>query len=204
MAGFATAVVLGLAARRWRVVVPLLAAAALLALSRVYLGHHHPTDVLAGAVLGIGMGLASYGLVVEQEPGLARWRWLLWPQVALIIVVSQVAYLGRLPLEILRLPYTDKVLHFVMFGSVVFWLNLWLGQRAPRRWAGMPVVVAVPFGLAVLEEGAQAFSSARSAGFDDLAADLAGMLLFWWLSELVLRRATAARHQLRVLNKNAL
>ena len=42
--------------------------------------------------------------------------------------------------------------------------------------------VALPFGLAVLEEGAQALSSVRSAGLDDLAADLAGMVVFWWMA----------------------
>jgi undecaprenyl-diphosphatase len=184
MAGFATAVVLGLAARHGRLWVALLAGATLLAGSRVYLGHHYPSDVLAGAVLGAGVGAASYGLLVERAPGLARWRWLLWPQVALIVVVSQVAYLGRLPLALLRLPYTDKVLHFLIFGSVVFWLNLWL---APRRIGPVPLAVGVPFGLAVLEEGAQAFSGWRTAGLDDLAADLAGMVLFWWLSQRLLR-----------------
>ena len=196
MAGFATAVVLGLAARRRWLWVPLLVAASLLALSRVYLGHHYPTDVLAGSVLGAGVGAASYGLLVERAPGIRRWRWLLWPQVALIIVISQVAYLGRLPLEILRLPYTDKVLHFVMFGSVVFWLNLWLGRTArPRRFGPVPLAVGVPFGLAVLEEGVQSFSAWRTAGLDDLAADLAGMLLFWWLSQWVLRRAASQLRQ---------
>jgi membrane-associated phospholipid phosphatase len=180
MAGFATAAVLGLAARRWRLAVLLVGGATLLGLSRVYLGHHYPSDVLAGAVLGAGVGAAAYGLLVERAPGVARWRWMLWIQLALIVLVSQVAYMGRLPLAWLRLPYTDKVLHFLMFGSVVFWLNLWL---PPRRLAGIPLAVAVPFGLAVLEEGAQSFSSWRSAGLDDLAADLAGMVLFWFLSE---------------------
>ncbi len=36
---------------------PLYAVAVLVAVSRVYLGVHHPSDVVAGAVLGAGMGL---------------------------------------------------------------------------------------------------------------------------------------------------
>jgi VanZ family protein len=105
--------------------------------------------------------------------------------------------MGRLPLAVLALPYTDKVLHFLMFGSVAFWLHLWWG---PRRLAGVPLAVAVPFGLAVLEEGAQSFSSLRSAGLDDLAADLAGMLLFWWLCQWLLRRLAAAHSVVPALN----
>lgn len=180
MAGFATATVLALSARRGRVAVPVFVGAALVAASRVYLGHHFPSDVLAGAVLGVGAGAAAHGLVLERGPARARWRWLVWLQAALIVVVSQVAYMGRLPLAVLTLPYTDKVLHFVMFGSVAFWLSLWLG---PRRLAGVPAAIALPFGLAALEEGAQALSSVRSAGLDDLAADLAGMVVFWWMGE---------------------
>jgi VanZ family protein len=190
MAGFATATVVALAARRGRVAVPAFAGAGLLAASRVYLGHHYPSDVFAGAVIGAGVGAAAYGVWASGAQGAARWRWLLWPQVALMVVVSQLAYMGRLPLALLRLPYTDKVLHFLLFGSVVVWLSLWLG---PRRLAGVPVAVALPFGLAVLEEGAQAFSRQRSAGLDDLAADLLGMVLFWWLGQRIERTSKEPR-----------
>jgi undecaprenyl-diphosphatase len=51
---FACATVLGLAIPRLRW--PLLALAALVALSRVYVGVHYPLDVLAGGVLGVVLG----------------------------------------------------------------------------------------------------------------------------------------------------
>ena len=42
--------------------VPLLILAALIALSRLYVGVHFPTDVLAGTVIGILLGLAATGI----------------------------------------------------------------------------------------------------------------------------------------------
>lgn len=53
---FACAGVLALAVPRLRV--PLYALAALIAFSRVYVGVHYPGDVIAGAVLGIGIAIA--------------------------------------------------------------------------------------------------------------------------------------------------
>jgi undecaprenyl-diphosphatase len=53
---FACATVLGAFAPSFRV--PLYVLAALIAWSRVYVGAHWPLDVLAGALLGIGVGLA--------------------------------------------------------------------------------------------------------------------------------------------------
>jgi undecaprenyl-diphosphatase len=53
---FACATVLALAVPRlaW----PLFALAALISFSRVYVGVHYPSDVLAGAVLGVGIAIA--------------------------------------------------------------------------------------------------------------------------------------------------
>jgi len=53
---FATAIAVGLVYPRLRV--PLLALAALVALSRIYLGMHYSTDVLVGTALGVTVGLA--------------------------------------------------------------------------------------------------------------------------------------------------
>ncbi|WP_270179659.1 phosphatase PAP2 family protein [Alkalihalobacillus sp. CinArs1] len=40
-------------------VIPLLAIAATVALSRIYLGHHYPSDVLVGIILGMGSAFIS-------------------------------------------------------------------------------------------------------------------------------------------------
>lgn len=63
---FACATVLALAAPRLRW--PLFALAALIAFSRVYVGVHYPLDVLAGAALGvlIGLGVRYVGAVIRR------------------------------------------------------------------------------------------------------------------------------------------
>jgi undecaprenyl-diphosphatase len=58
---FACAVVLGAAAPRLRLA--LLVLAALVAWSRVYVGVHYPLDVLAGAILGVAVGLCVRALL---------------------------------------------------------------------------------------------------------------------------------------------
>lgn len=65
---FAAAVAVGLVHPRLRR--PLLALAVLVALSRVYLGVHYVLDVLAGAALGAGVGVAAARAVraVVPEP----------------------------------------------------------------------------------------------------------------------------------------
>ena len=63
---FAAAVAVGLVHPRLRR--PLLAVAAVVALSRVYLGVHYVLDVLAGAVLGVAVGIAAARVVRAVAP----------------------------------------------------------------------------------------------------------------------------------------
>ena len=192
---FAAAVALLLAFRRWWLVPLALAAAALISLSRVYLGMHYPSDIFGGAVLGAAIGAASYGLLAAGARGPAAWRWLLWPQVALIVVASQIAYLGLLPGWLRAVPGYDKVLHFLLFGLAAFWLHAWL---AGRRWAWvgrLPVAVLLPFALAAADEFAQRWSPVRTFDLWDLASDLAGMVGFVALAGATLRLADGRQVQ---------
>ncbi len=189
-AAFGVATVISLSYQQWRWKITAITVATLITFSRVYLGHHFPSDIFGGAVLGVAVGTACYGLIVLPRPD---WRWLLWQQVAVVIIISQIAYMGLLPLHLMQWPMADKVMHFLLFGAVVFWLNLWLKGRTVQLgvWA-IPVAILVPLTIALVEEGAQSFSPIRSVDIFDLASDLAGMLFFWGLSYKVFRPVLAA------------
>lgn len=57
-AAFALATSYGLENKK--LLIPLTAGAVLIGLSRIYLGWHYPSDVLAGAAVGIGWGIAVH------------------------------------------------------------------------------------------------------------------------------------------------
>ena len=59
-AAFSVATSLSLVAPKWYVIVPAYAWAGTVAYSRMHLGVHYPTDVLAGAVIGAGSAWATH------------------------------------------------------------------------------------------------------------------------------------------------
>ncbi|MEG1751137.1 MAG: phosphatase PAP2 family protein [Raoultibacter sp.] len=65
MAAFAAATVLCFIPRKPLVKIAALAGAALIALSRLYLYVHYPSDVLAGMALGVACGLAAW-LIIQR------------------------------------------------------------------------------------------------------------------------------------------
>ena len=96
--------------------------------------------------------------------------WLVWPQIAVAILVTMMAYLNLTPVGLLEWPWADKVLHFLLFGAVAFGLNLWL---AGRRWqlfrVSLPIAIALPLLVALVDEGFQAWSPLRTADVTDEA-----------------------------------
>lgn len=185
-AAFALAALLGLMTRRPGVWAAGLTWAVLIAASRVYLGHHYPSDVLAGALLGACCGASCYGVYCRRNIG-----WLVWLQTATAVMATHMAYLGILPWRYLSWPYADKVMHALLLGSIGLWLNLALNNRSVLIGAWrVPVAIALPFGAALIEECIQATSPLRSFDAFDLACDLLGLLVAWWMTR---PRMVAAR-----------
>ncbi len=187
-AAFATVAVLVPASRRWWVMALAVLGALLICYSRLYLGHHFFSDLFGGAVLGAAVGASVYGLRHGGGSWLTRLQSLLWLQIAIVVIVTQMAYLGLNPTALLAWPFSDKVMHALLFGAVVFWLNLWLADRRVvyRGWS-VPIAILIPFLLAFVEEGLQALSPLRTTDVTDLLSDLLGMFGFWWLSNHLLR-----------------
>ncbi len=160
------------------------------AFTRLYLGMHYFSDVVAGTYLGIAVGVATYGWFFQSHDLLSRIKHLLWIQVAVMVLCTQMAYLGYLPLYLLRWPWADKVLHFLLVGPVVFWLHLWL-KPAYRNVGSTLIPTAVLIALLVVgaEEILQILSPLRTADWLDFGFDLAGMLTFWYLANWVLQQS---------------
>lgn len=61
-AAFATATAISLSYKKWYVTLPSYTYAGLVGYSRMRLGVHYPSDVLGGAIIGIGAGLLTWKL----------------------------------------------------------------------------------------------------------------------------------------------
>lgn len=72
MVSFAAAVVIFHYDRRFGIAA--LAVAAIIAFSRLYLFVHFPTDVLAGSLIGAGLGIASFVLTDRLADRIAKNR----------------------------------------------------------------------------------------------------------------------------------
>ena len=147
-------------------------------------GMHPGASLLAGGLLGAGCAAAVWGMTAPGTSTPDRLRWLLWPQLAAVVTITWLAYLHLIPSAIFVFPHTDKVMHFLLFGAVTFFAELWLRDR---RFLRVPLSIAIPATLAGIEEGLQHFSPHRTMDIGDLLCDLAGMSLAFLLARAVHR-----------------
>lgn len=93
---------------------------------------------------------------------------------ALVAVISAIATFVPGAFSFLNyIPFGDKLGHFFIFGL----LSLVLIVAIPNRRA-IPIGIALATLIVLIEEGLQLFSSTRSFSVYDLAASLAGVLVF--------------------------
>ena len=106
-----------------------------------------------------------------------------------IIVLANIRETQYLFRPIRRLPYGDKMGHFLLMGVFSLLVNLALRTRTFRLWrvnvlVGTLIVLAIVF----LEEFSQIFVRGRSFDYRDLIADFAGIVLFGELARLICRK----------------
>ncbi|GAB4582007.1 MAG: hypothetical protein Fur0022_47590 [Anaerolineales bacterium] len=118
---------------------------------------------------------------LPKKPAFIKLRWLIWPQIGLALFATIIAYLDLLPRAWLTWPYSDKVLHFLLFGLVAFWLRLWSPQTGSFWKRNLPVILLLVY--IFTEECFQSLSPYRSFDFADLGCDLAGVFVFWNLGK---------------------
>jgi polysaccharide biosynthesis protein VpsQ len=110
-----------------------------------------------------------------------------------IVVLADVRETQYLFKPIKRLPYGDKIGHFLLMGFLSFAVNLVLNARTVRLWRiNLLVGSLVVLTVVTIEEFSQIFIRGRSFDYTDLIADLAGIFIFGEAARLVLRK-TAKR-----------
>lgn len=169
----------------------LLPLALLVAVSRVYVGHHHLTDIAGGCALGCGIALGTVVRARAAADDPWRLRWVLWPQLGLVVSVSIAAYSDALAgMGWLGYPGVDKALHALLFGLLALGVHFLVRGRTVQL-AGRPLQIAVlvPMLAACGDELAQAASPHRTADPMDLLADLLGLLVFAWIARRITTRA---------------
>ncbi len=168
------------------------AAAILIGVSRIHLGHHYPLDVAAGAVLGSSIAAIAYGSLEPQcSRARPRWAWLLWGQLAVILLASLGAYLGLTKFPAHQIHGMDKVMHFILFGLGAFFLTGWFVDVRSRTTLTL-------FGaVAVVDEVSQAFSPVRTFDWGDMVCTLAGIAILGGLGAWMVGRRGAVAGQPR-------
>lgn len=106
-----------------------------------------------------------------------------------IVVLADLRATQFLFQPVRRLPYGDKISHFLLMGFFSFLVNLALKARTVRLWKidlllGSLIVLAV----VTIEEFSQKFIRGRTFDLIDLLADFAGIFIFGELARFICRK----------------
>ena len=113
-----------------------------------------------------------------------KWLTLLFALfILLIIILANTGNLGILAI-VYRIPFADKLGHFILYGILVFLVNLTLFPLIPsrsRNWVAL--VSGLTLALLIgLEELSQRSFSNRTFDLMDLSASYLGLIFFSWLA----------------------
>lgn len=103
--------------------------------------------------------------------------------IVLIIISADAGELGALAV-IYKIPYADKVGHFILYGILALLLNLTIFRSFPtqnriRIAISSSLVLALLIGL---EEFSQRNFSTRTFSLSDLSASYLGVIFFAWVA----------------------
>ncbi len=112
------------------------------------------------------------------------WAWLLFPQLAAIIIASVLATTGHFPVAVFQRWPLDKLGHLFAYGGLAFLGVAFFGPRR-RTWFIAGLLVA-----ATLEEISQRAFPARTFDLGDLAMNVTGIV---GLGALAARSSSRAR-----------
>ena len=121
----------------------------------------------------------------QTRPSRLRMKWFTFLFALFIVLIIILADLGKLgPLVIMRIPYADKVGHFILYGILALLINLTLFRSVPRErrkrvaWISS-LILALLIGL---EEFSQQYFANRTFSLIDLSASYLGVIVFSWLA----------------------
>lgn len=114
------------------------------------------------------------------------WIFAFWFYFGILMTICISAYLKMLPVKSSTIPFYDTVGHFILIGLAAF-----LGHLAMKKRKIMVGAIFFPLApllvslFTLIEEVLQNLSPNRTFSLSDLAADLVGIVFFYWLAEKV-------------------
>ncbi len=125
-----------------------------------------------------------------------RWLVLFALLLLFIFAVTVSADLRLLPLSRIRIPYYDKLGHFLLYGMLAFALEFALQSRAWRVGRiRIPFALLIVGALCVLDEGQQMFMPMRAADVSDFVADMLGSVCFLWVAHFLGQKSLDAKRE---------